>query len=62
MTWIPEAETNKTTIIKSMSINNKAMEAVANLNAKLSHGASVLTKTQEEAISTVVSVANHCRY
>jgi hypothetical protein len=62
MTWIAEAETNKTTIIKSMSINNEAMEAVANLNAKLSHGASVLTKTQEEAISAVVSVANHCRY
>jgi alkylhydroperoxidase family enzyme len=62
MTWIQEAPSNKGTIIKSMSINNDAMEAVANLNAKVTFGSSALTRVQEEAIATTVAAANHCRY
>ena len=62
MTWIPELPTTRTTIIRSMSLNPDAMEAVAALNQAISHGSSALTRVQEEAISTVVSVANHCRY
>ena len=45
-----------------MSINKKAMEAVRNLNTNITFGASVLTRVQEEAISTVVAAANTCRY
>jgi len=45
-----------------MSINKKAMEAVQNLNANITFGASVLTRVQEEAIAAVVSAANRCRY
>ena len=45
-----------------MSINQKAMEAVQNLNANITFGSSALTRVQEEAISTVVAAANKCRY
>jgi alkylhydroperoxidase family enzyme len=62
MTWIEEAPSNKGAIIKSMSINNAAMEAVANLNANTTFGSSALTRVQEEAIATTVAAANHCRY
>jgi alkylhydroperoxidase family enzyme len=45
-----------------MSINPGLMEAVQNLNASATFGSSALTRTQEEAIATVVSLINHCRY
>ena len=44
-----------------MSIN-PMMAAVQNLNAKATFGSSALTRTQEEAIATVVSLVNRCRY
>ena len=59
---IQELPTNKGAIIRSMSLNNDAMEAVANLNAKLTFGSSALTRVQEEAIATTVAAANRCRY
>jgi alkylhydroperoxidase family enzyme len=45
-----------------MSINRPAMDAVQNLAAAVTFGGSVLTRVQEEAISTVVAAINSCRY
>ena len=64
--WISEAEssggTSPAAVISVMSINPKAMNAVADMNQALSFGASALTRVQEEAIATAVSVINKCRY
>ena len=62
MSWIHEADVQLPNVIKSMSINLKAMEAVQGLNRAITFGASSLTRIQEEAIATTVSVANRCRY
>ena len=62
MSWIEEAKVNVPSIISVMSINQQAMEAVQNMNASLTFGASALTRVQEEAIATVVSATNNCRY
>ena len=62
MSWIHEADVQLPNVIKSMSINHKAMEAVQGLNRAITFGASSLTRVQEEAIATTVSVANRCRY
>ena len=62
MSWIEEASVELPPVISVMSINKKAMEAVQNLNANITFGASVLTRVQEEAIAAVVSAVNKCRY
>ena len=62
MSWIEEASVDLSPVISVMSINNQAMEAVQNLNASITFGASALTRVQEEAIATVVSATNRCRY
>ena len=62
MSWIKEADVNLSNVIKVMSINPKAMEAVANLNQAVTFGSSALTRVQEEAIATTVSVTNKCRF
>ena len=62
MSWIEEAKVELAPVISVMSINNQAMEAVQNLNASITFGASALTRDQEEAIATVVSATNNCRY
>jgi alkylhydroperoxidase family enzyme len=62
MSWIREEDIDLSNIIKVMSINPKAMQAVQNLNQAITFGASALTRVQEEAIATAVSVANKCRY
>ncbi len=62
MSWIEEAKVDLSPVISVMSINNKAMEAVQNLNANITFGASALTRVQEEAISAAVSATNRCRY
>ena len=62
MSWIHEADVQLPNVIKSMSINPKAMEAVQGLNRAIAFGASSLTRVQEEAISTVVAAVNSCRY
>ena len=62
MSWLHEADVQLPNVIKSMSINPKAMEAVQGLNQAITFGASSLTRVQEEAIATTVSVANRCRY
>ncbi len=62
MSWIREEEVNVGNVIKCMSINRKAMEAVRDSNMAITFGASALTRVQEEAIATAVSVINKCRY
>ena len=62
MAWIKEADVNLSNVIKVMSINPQAMEAVSNLNQAVTFGSSALTRVQEEAIATTVSVTNKCRF
>ena len=62
MSWIEEAKVDLSPVISVMSINKQAMEAVQNMNAAITFGASALTRVQEEAIATAVSAANNCRY
>ena len=62
MSWIREEEVNVGNVIKCMSINRRAMEAVRDSNMAITFGASALTRVQEEAIATAVSVVNKCRY
>ena len=62
MSWIKEADVSISSVIKVMSINPKAMEAVSNLNQAVTFGSSALTRVQEEAIATAVSVTNKCRF
>lgn len=62
MSWIREEDLKLPGVIRVMSINPRAMEAVRNLGQAVSSGASTLTRVQEEAIATVVAVANKCRY
>ena len=62
MSWIREADDQKPPIIRVMSINQAAMDAVSANNANITFGSSALTRVQEEAIATAVSVYNHCRF
>ena len=47
---------------RAMSINPAALQAINDLGDAVSFGASALTRVQEEAIATTVSVINKCRY
>ncbi len=62
MSRIREENVSLPNIMKVMSINPKAMEAVSGMNRDITFGSSALTRVQEEAIATTVSAANHCRY
>lgn len=62
MSWIRETDAAVSAVIRCMSINPDLMAAVQNLNYTASFGSSALTRTQEEAIATVVSLVNRCRY
>jgi len=63
MSWIREEKgLQVANIIKVMSINPRAMQAVMDMNSAITFGASALTRVQEEAIATTVSVANRCRF
>ena len=62
MSWIREEDVPLSNVIKVMSINAKAMEAVSSLNQLVSFGSSALTRVQEEAIATTVSALNQCRF
>ena len=62
MSWIREEDSDLSPVISVMSILPQAMEAVQRLNAAVTFGSSALTRVQEEAIATVVSATNHCRY
>ena len=62
MSWIREGDASVPGIMKVMSIQPSAMEAVGAMNQAITFGSSALTRVQEEAIATAVSVFNHCRY
>jgi alkylhydroperoxidase family enzyme len=62
MSWIREEEIDLPNVIKVMSINPRAMQAVLDVNAAITFGESALTRVQEEAIATAVSVVNRCRF
>jgi alkylhydroperoxidase family enzyme len=63
MSWIREIQGLRlSNVIKVMSINPRAMQAVQDMNAAITFGASVLTRKQEEAIATTVAVLNRCRF
>ena len=62
MAWIREEDLDLANIIKVMSINPAAMQAVERMNGAITFGSSALTRVQEEAIATVVSVVNQCRF
>ena len=49
-------------IFKAISSNSYALELVEQLNEVIAFGSLSLTRTQEKAIVTVVSAANHCCY
>lgn len=62
MSWIREENVSVSNVLKVMSIQPSAMEAVGALNQAITFGSSALTRVQEEAIATEVSAFNHCRY
>ena len=64
MSWIREADEplHSANVINVMSINPSAMKAVNDLNNAITFGSSALTRTQEEAVATAVSVQNQCRF
>jgi alkylhydroperoxidase family enzyme len=66
MSWIKEAPVEepwaRANVIRVMSINPKAMQAVMDLNRAITFGGSALTRVQEELIATTVSTINKCRY
>ena len=63
MSWIREEKNNGlANFVKAMSINPTAVQAINQLGDAVSFGASTLTRVQEEAIATTVSVINRCRY
>ena len=49
-------------IFQAISSNREALEVVEQLNETISFGNSALSRMQEEAIATVVAVANRCTY
>ena len=63
MSWIKEADLpDLPEIFRAISSNGQALELVEQLNEGIAFGSSALTRAQEEAIATAVSVANRCRY
>ena len=64
MSWIREADEplHSANVINVMSINPSALKAVNDLNNSITFGSSALTRAQEEAIATAVSVQNECRF
>ena len=62
MSWIREEDVPMSNVIKVMSILPPAMEAAGTLNQAVTIGSSALTRVQEEAIATAVSVYNRCRF
>ena len=64
MSWIREADEplHSANVINVMSINPSVLKAVNDLNNSITFGSSALTRTQEEAIATAVSVQNECRF
>jgi uncharacterized peroxidase-related enzyme len=63
MSWVDEVDLpDLPAIFQVLSLNSDALDAVRGLNETLAFGNSTLSRAQEEAIATVVAVANQCRY
>ena len=64
MAWIRQTpvDDHYTDMVKPLSLNPRAMDAVYEMTQAISFGSSELTQTQVEAIATAVSVSNRCRY
>ncbi len=62
MAWIRETPAVDSPVMDVMSILPGAMRAAMEVNSSMLYGALPVTRVQEEAIATVVSVANRCRY
>ena len=62
MSWIKEIDDQKPPIIRVMSINQAAMDAVSASNRNITFGSSALSRVQEEMIAAGVSAAQKCRY
>lgn len=64
MAWIRQIPVDKhyTDMVKPLSINHAAMDAVYEMTMAISFGESELDQVQVEAIATAVSVSNRCRY
>ena len=66
MSWIEEVPTSEpwaqANIMRCLSINPAAMQALMALNQQITFGGSRLSRAQEEIIATTVSTINRCRY
>ncbi len=66
MSWIREVELpgdlDQANVIRCMSLDPEAARAVLELNRAVTFGGSRLERYQEEAIATMVSSVNRCRY
>ncbi len=66
MSWIKEIalpkDLDQANVIRCMSIHPYAARAVMELNRAVTFGGSRLERYQEEAIATIVSATNRCRY
>ncbi len=64
MAWVRQipVDDHYTDMVKPLSLLNGAMDAVYEMTMAISFGSSALTRVQEEAIATAVSVSNRCRY
>jgi len=66
MTWIKQIplpkDLDQANVIRCMSLDPEAARAVMELNRAVTFGGSLLERYQEEAIATIVSATNRCRY
>ncbi len=66
MSWIKQIPLSKdldqANVIRCMSLDPEAARAVMELNRAVTFGGSRLERYQEEAIATIVSATNRCRY
>jgi len=66
MSWIKQVplpkDLDQANVIRCMSLDPDAARAVMELNRAVTFGGSRLERYQEEAIATIVSATNRCRY
>jgi alkylhydroperoxidase family enzyme len=71
MAWIRQTEEvpephasllKRGNVIRSMSLAPEAMGAMMAANQTITFGGSALSRVEEAAIATAVSVVNRCRY
>ncbi len=62
MSWIREEDLGLPNVIKVMSFSLRAMRVGPYLGSATTFGGPTLTRVQEEAIATTVSIVNSCRF